>query len=709
MTLSGLSAEARDRLSRVLRSGEPVLTPERTAEALSVSRLQAAQQLARWAKAGWLARVRRGVYVPVPIESASAEVPLEDAWSVAAQLYAPCYIGGWSAAEHWGLTEQIFRAICVMTTARPRQRKPTLRGTQLQLHTVGEDKLFGLKSVWRGQTRVQVSDPARTLADMLADPQLGGGIRNVADMLAVLLRENAAQAPKLIEYLDRLGNGAAFKRLGFMLEAQHPAQTALIDACRGRLTSGYVKLDPKLAGRSPDYRLEALGAGAGFEGRAEVISREEVRDAAREFQLDVNVVEKDYVLGWLLAGIAAHPELRETWIFKGGTCLKKCWFETYRFSEDLDFTVRDEAHLDQAFLANTFEAIGEWVYEQCGIELPRDARAFEVFSNPRGKKAAQGRIGYRGPNARLAGVPRIKLDLAADELLVLDPIWRPVHHPYSDAPPEGIRVLSCAYEEVFAEKLRALAERQRPRDLYDVVHLHRRLDLGPNVGLVHSTLARKCEFKGIGMPTLALLPDRPERQAIEVEWEQMLAHQLPVCPPFAEFWNELVQVFDWLQSQRPPAPLPSIGAAIRAPAGGLDTGWRAPPMVERWGYASPLEAIRFAGANHLLVDLDYEAERGERSKRIIEPYALRRTQSGEVLLYAVRNEDGETRSYRVDHIRGAKVLQRSFGPRFAIELTSGVPVTARQPASRSTRPGPATPAPARRPFARPSGRKTPRK
>ena len=160
-----------------------------------------------------------------------------------------------------------------------------------------------------------------------------------------------------------------------------------------------------------------------------MITREELREAAREFQLDVNVVEKDYVLGWLLAGIAAHPKLRETWIFKGGTCLKKCWFETYRFSEDLDFTVRDESHLDEVFLKETFQAIGEWVYEQSGIELPRDARMFEIFTNPRGRRAAQGRVGYRGPNARVGGVPRIKLDLAADELLALDPVWRPVHHP----------------------------------------------------------------------------------------------------------------------------------------------------------------------------------------------------------------------------------------------------------------------------------------
>ena len=423
-----------------------------------------------------------------------------------------------------------------------------------------------------------------------------------------------------------------------------------------------------------------------------MISREELREAAREFQLDVNVVEKDYVLGWLLAGIAAHPKLRETWIFKGGTCLKKCWFETYRFSEDLDFTVRDESHLDEVFLKETFQAIGEWVYEQSGIELPRDARMFEIFTNPRGRRAAQGRVGYRGPNARVGGVPRIKLDLAADELLALDPVWRPVHHPYSDAPAEGMRVLCYAYEEVFAEKLRALAERQRPRDLYDVVHLHRRLDLDPKAELVRSTLARKCEFKGIGVPTLALLSGRPERQAIEAEWEQMLAHQLPACPPFAQFWSELAQVFDWLQERGAVPPAPTIAGAIGVVAAGVDASWRAPAMVQRWGYRVPMEAIRFAGANHLLVDLDYENEGGERNRRAIEPYALRRTQAGELLLFAVRSQDGQSRSYRVDRIRGAQVLTRTFTPRFAIELTSGGPVSATPPAHRSGRskPGPSS-------------------
>jgi len=72
-----------------------------------------------------------------------------------------------------------------------------------------------------------------------------------------------------------------------------------------------------------------------------VISQRELARLRAEWMLDQGVIEKDYVLGWLLAGIAQHGDLRRTWIFKGGTCLRKCYYETFRFSEDLDFTVLD--------------------------------------------------------------------------------------------------------------------------------------------------------------------------------------------------------------------------------------------------------------------------------------------------------------------------------------------------------------------------------
>jgi predicted transcriptional regulator of viral defense system len=246
MTPAGLSAASRSQLSKLLRDSPPIVTPSQAAAALGLTPAAAARRLAVWSRAGWLARVRRGAYVPVPIESESADVALDDAWSVAAAMFSPCYIGGWSAAEHWGLTEQLFRSICVMTTARPRERQPVLRKARFELHTVAPARFIGLKTVWRGGTRVQVSDPARTLIDMLADPALGGGIRHVAEMLVTLFHDQPKEAAELSDYAARIGSGAVYKRLGFLLQRDHPDQVALTEACRAHLTAGYAKLDPAL-------------------------------------------------------------------------------------------------------------------------------------------------------------------------------------------------------------------------------------------------------------------------------------------------------------------------------------------------------------------------------------------------------------------------------------------------------------------------------
>jgi predicted nucleotidyltransferase component of viral defense system len=119
------------------------------------------------------------------------------------------------------------------------------------------------------------------------------------------------------------------------------------------------------------------------EGRWQLIDKREILAIAEQTSLTPHVVEKDYVLGWMLAGIYAHEELAESWIFKGGTCLKKCFFETYRFSEDLDFTLRDEAQLDESFLKRVFTEIGAWIYEETGIEVPADQQEFDPFNRTR--------------------------------------------------------------------------------------------------------------------------------------------------------------------------------------------------------------------------------------------------------------------------------------------------------------------------------------
>ena len=70
-----------------------------------------------------------------------------------------------------------------------------------------------------------------------------------------------------------------------------------------------------------------------------MITKQDILARATEWRIRPEVVEKDYVLGWLLYAIGTHDETGAHWVFKGGTCLKKCYVETYRFSEDLNFTL----------------------------------------------------------------------------------------------------------------------------------------------------------------------------------------------------------------------------------------------------------------------------------------------------------------------------------------------------------------------------------
>jgi predicted nucleotidyltransferase component of viral defense system len=393
-----------------------------------------------------------------------------------------------------------------------------------------------------------------------------------------------------------------------------------------------------------------------------LINKREILEVSTQTSLTPHVVEKDYVLGWMLAGIYAHEEIAEKWLFKGGTCLKKCFFETYRFSEDLDFTLRDAAQIEEAFLKRVFAEIGEWIYNEAGIEIPADKQEFEIYRNPRGSISCQGKISYRGPVSPPHGLPRIKLDLTADEQIVLPPARVHIFHPYSDAPAEGIEVLAYDYVEAFAEKFRALAERTRPRDLYDVVNLYRNADARPDPVQFIEVLRQKCAFKGIDLPRLVNLA--PHRGELEAGWVHMLNHQLPALLPVDAFWNALPEIFDWLHGQVPQVLAPmAMGAQdelIRDRMIAVASGSVGQALVE---------TIRFAAANRLIVELDYRDQQGRRSTRAIEAYSLRRSRAGDVLLMAVRADDGQSRSYSVHNILGVTVTQRSFSPRYPIELT----------------------------------------
>jgi len=399
-----------------------------------------------------------------------------------------------------------------------------------------------------------------------------------------------------------------------------------------------------------------------------LISRTVLNERVQEWQLREEVVEKDYVIGWVLWGIGSNPRLSTAWAFKGGTCLKKCHIETYRFSEDLDFSVLPGGLVDPGEIADVLGEILSGVYEESGIDF--SIRSPMVRLRPDGN-SLEGRIYYRGPRGA-PGVASIKLDITIDEKVIRPTALNPISHPYPDELPAPGTVRCYAFDELFAEKIRAMGERCRPRDLYDIVFLFRQESILPYPESIHLVHEEKCKNKGLEVTSLATLESSPYREEIEREWENMLGHQLPSTPPFDHYWQELPNLFAWLDGSLLPKELTPIS---HVDANAVE--WSPPPTAWVWGRGVPLEVIRYAATNHLCIELGYN-----RDTRVVEPYSLRKTKDDNLLFYAVKTDSGELRAYRVDRIESIQATKLPFKPRFAVEFTSEGPFRA-PPTQRS--------------------------
>ena len=133
----GLSARGRRDLATLFGAGQRTVTVDAAAAALGVSRESAARRLSAWASRGWLRRVRRGLYIAVPVDARDPATWNEDPWYLADLVWDPCYIAGWSAANHWALTDQVFRSTVVATAQRVRRVDQELAGASYLVHHVG--------------------------------------------------------------------------------------------------------------------------------------------------------------------------------------------------------------------------------------------------------------------------------------------------------------------------------------------------------------------------------------------------------------------------------------------------------------------------------------------------------------------------------------------------------------------------------------------
>lgn len=282
-----------------------------------------------------------------------------------------------------------------------------------------------------------------------------------------------------------------------------------------------------------------------------MIGEAELRRQAASWGVDPMVADLDYSLGWFIAALYSANPSAERLYFKGGTCLRKCYFGDYRFSEDLDFTAA--ARFDPERLQRWVARAARWSAEHDGPDFEAGAPFVETLQDEYGSESYQVRVYYRGP-LQWGGSPRaIRLDVTRDEVLQSPPEIRPLLHPYSDVASLGAPSIPCyALVEVLAEKLRAISGQRRfavSRDLYDI---HRLLQIGVSVADLLPLLAAKFAARGVNLAALDIPQFEARRAAFATDWERRLSYlvrdTLPVT--FEMAWQTAVDVLHYVQAHQ---------------------------------------------------------------------------------------------------------------------------------------------------------------
>jgi uncharacterized protein len=242
----------------------------------------------------------------------------------------------------------------------------------------------------------------------------------------------------------------------------------------------------------------------------------EFKEYARLFNVPISSIERDYAQSWLLAHL---PKMA----FKGGTGIRKGYIDNYRFSDDLDFTLLEHSNFKE--LTNKIKKAIQKTRNASGISFLDDMKSEEV------KNGYVFIVYFR--ILRTSGDPlKIKIDVTKKENeLIINPVQnREILHIYSDKINEQINVY--ALEEMFAEKVRSLFERTRPRDLYDVWYLNKKMTVDKTL------FQKKCKYKNVE-PRIDELVTR--KTNYEKTWNGSLQHQLPELPSAKDVFDEVIE------------------------------------------------------------------------------------------------------------------------------------------------------------------------
>ncbi len=396
-----------------------------------------------------------------------------------------------------------------------------------------------------------------------------------------------------------------------------------------------------------------------------MILKAEILELAKHYSLQPTTIQKDYVIGWILRALSKHPYLSQ-WMFKGGTCLKKCYFETYRFSEDIDFTIPSDQPISSNLIKTYLEEITTWIENNSGLTFPRQDWKIEEYKNPRGNISFQAKISFNGPiGGPTKSLPRVKFDLTQDELIVDNSELRNLHHSFSDEFNPNPQILCYSINELLAEKARALFERNgRARDVYDVVNISRNFRKEIKPQLTKDIANAKFDFKELSTPTVQQIMSAIDRDMLRANWEHQLAHQISDLPPMETFLDDLEDAITWWlepENAKPNLqPMPqAIGQVV--PRTFFPTvNWRTGPSV--------MDQIRHAAQNKLCALVSYHG-----SMRLVEPYSLRYPATGNKILHVQEIEkngmpSNKHKSFITSEIDSASISNKTFIPKWEIEL-----------------------------------------
>jgi predicted nucleotidyltransferase component of viral defense system len=269
----------------------------------------------------------------------------------------------------------------------------------------------------------------------------------------------------------------------------------------------------------------------------------------QEKKANWNIIELDHALSWVLAAIGEDPDSKENLIFKGGTCLKKCYFgEHYRFSEDLDFSA--DPQLTDSFLDSCLERIldkATTLSNQMDAGIIYTAEPYlEKQAHPFNQRAYIVRAQYPWHRTPLT---KIKLEISRDEHLVYPTVEKPILHEYGEILPQ--RIKTYALEEILTEKYRGILQNQqrlkikgwvrsRIRDFYDLWRILTQFKNEVNLMNFRSAFITKCQHKDIQFEgPQQFFMDHNYLQQIKGDWDQFLEGLLEELPSFEATITEL--------------------------------------------------------------------------------------------------------------------------------------------------------------------------